>query len=196
MGRSGRVSTTPPPRRSSPPSSGRSCPGTSSPTPTTPNGSWPTGASSSTTTTAGTVHDRHDEPDQLREHPHDHGPRPGSRIKKPSTVRGEPQRADRGARRSGAIARLGRCAPSLAAASSVPVSTPVSAAGRPSPRAARCARPWAGGSRTAARARAAERVGDHHVAGVDQLLGWAAAGAAGAVLELATAPTRGPAGRR
>ena len=31
----------------------------------------------------------HDEPDQLREHRR--GPRPGSRIEKPSTIRGEPQ---------------------------------------------------------------------------------------------------------
>ena len=52
---SGRVSTTPPRRRSSPPWSGRSCPGTSSPTPTMPNRSWPSGASSSTTPTVVTV---------------------------------------------------------------------------------------------------------------------------------------------
>lgn len=49
MGRVGSCVDMPPPRRSSPPWSGRSCPGTSSPIPTTPNGSWPTGASSSTT---------------------------------------------------------------------------------------------------------------------------------------------------
>ncbi len=55
MDRSGRASTTPPLRRSSPPWSGRSNPGTSSQTPTTPKRSWPSGAGASTTPTVDTA---------------------------------------------------------------------------------------------------------------------------------------------
>ncbi len=85
----GRASTTPPPRRSSPPWSGRSCPGMTSPTPTptTPNASSRTGAgllqhppSSQLGCDDGTASSRPPPPSSRRRH------------NKPSTTWGEPHR--------------------------------------------------------------------------------------------------------
>ena len=92
----GRASTTPPRRRSSAAWSRRPSHATSSRTHPPGLGRRPGLVLRVLQLQAPTQRDRHDEPDQLREH---HGPRPGSRIKKPSTIRGNhnPYRGGKGA---------------------------------------------------------------------------------------------------
>jgi uncharacterized protein (TIGR03083 family) len=74
-----------PPKRSFPRWRGRPCHHTTSRTLANPKPLCWTGAARSTATTVGTGQQPY-EPDQLREH---HGYGPGSRIEKPSTIRGE-----------------------------------------------------------------------------------------------------------